>query len=77
MCEGLVFSLLEGEGWVVCVWSKWDEGSNGKKRVLQMNVSTRRRDLPMLPVGVRNESYLLDDAFDELLHWASTDDADR
>ena len=42
-----------------------------------MNVSTSRRDLPMLPVGVRNESYLLDDAFDELLHWASTDDADQ
>ena len=42
-----------------------------------MNVSIIRKDSPMLPVGVRNESYLLDDAFDELLHWASTDDADR
>ena len=32
----------------------------------------------MLPVGVRNEDYYsLDDAFDELLRWASTDDADR
>ena len=77
MCEGLVFSLLEGEGWVVCVWSKWNEGSNGKGPVLQMNVSIIRKYSPMLPVGVRNESYLLDDAFDELLHWASTDDADR
>ena len=77
MCEGLVFSLLEGEGWVVCVWSKWDEGSNGKGCVLRRNVSGMRKDSPMLPVGVRNESYLLDDAFDELLHWASTDDADR
>ena len=26
---------------------------------------------------VRNEGYSLDDAFDELLRWASTDDADR
>ena len=31
----------------------------------------------MLPAGVRNEGYSLDDAFDELLRWASTDDADR
>ena len=59
------------------MWSKWDEGPNGKERVLQINVSTSRRDSPMLPVGVQNESCLLDDAFDELLHWASTDDADR
>ena len=42
-----------------------------------MNVSNIRKDSPMLLVGVKNESYLLDDAFDELLHWASTDDADR
>ena len=42
-----------------------------------MNVSIIRKDSPMLPVVVRNESYLLDDAFNELLHWASTDDADR
>ena len=31
----------------------------------------------MLPDGVRNENYSLDDAFDELLRWASTDGADR
>ena len=31
----------------------------------------------MLPDGARNEGYSLDDAFDELLRWASTDDADR
>ena len=30
----------------------------------------------MLPVGVQNEGYSLDDAFDELLRWASTDDAE-
>ena len=32
---------------------------------------------PMRPVSVRNEGYSLDDAFDELLRWASTDNADR
>ena len=31
----------------------------------------------MLPDGVWNENYSLDDAFDELLLPASTDDADR
>ena len=30
----------------------------------------------MLPDGVRNENYSLDDAFDELLLPASTDNAD-
>ena len=47
------------------------------KNQMGKDVSIIRKDSPMLPVGVRNESYLLDDGFDELLHWASTDDADR
>ena len=72
MCEGLVFSLLEGEGWVV--WSKWDKGSNGKECVLRRNVSGMRKDSPMLSASTRNEGHSLDDAFDELLHWASTDE---
>ena len=57
----------------VGVWSKWDKGSNGKECVLRRNVSGMRKDSPMLSANTRNDS--LDDAFDELLHWASTDDA--
>ena len=54
------------------------DGCRGKTRYrLLINVSNMRMNSPMLPVGVRNEGYSLDDAFDELLRWASTDDADR
>ena len=58
----------------VGVWSKWDKGSNGKECVLRRNVSGMRKDSPMLSASTRNEGHSLDDAFDELLHWASTDD---
>ena len=57
----------------VGVWGKWDKESNGKECVLRRNVSGMRKDSPMLSANTRNDS--LDDAFDELLHWASTDDA--
>ena len=33
-----------------------------------------RKDSPMLSASTRNEGHSLDDAFDELLHWASTDE---
>ena len=78
MCEGLVFSLLEGEGWVV-----WVCGVNGIKDRMEKNVyyegmcqvCVRTRLCCPQALGTRGHS--LDDAFDELLHWASTDDADR
>ena len=44
--------------------------------VLLRNVSSMRKDSPMLSAGVRNEGYSLDDAFDELLLPASNGVAD-
>ena len=64
--------LVAGMG-SVGVWGKWDKESNGKECVLRRNVSGMRKDSPMLSANTRNDSP--DDAFDELLHWASTDDA--